>query len=94
MAYHSDQTATAASSPRRLLACTALGLVLTCPGLEAASQPAPLPPISIEGQRPADEQTYKAEQAVSPKYTEPLLDTPQTITVIPTSTPGARSSRR
>ncbi len=31
----------------------------------------------------ADVSDYKAEQVVSPKYTESLLDTPQTITVIP-----------
>ena len=80
-----ERSGPSAASPRRLLACTALGVVLTCPGLEASAQqqPAPLPPISVEGRRPADEQTYKPEQATSPKYTEPLRDTPQTITVVP-----------
>lgn len=74
------------SLPRRLLACSALGAVLACPGLEAAAQQAQeLPTISVEGERPAEEGSYKPEQASSPKYTEPLRDTPQTITVIPES---------
>ena len=83
-----EYQAGSAATPRRLLACTALGMVLSCPGLEAAAQsaqPVPLPQVSVEGQRPADEQSYKPQQAMSPKYTEPLLDTPQTITVVPES---------
>ncbi len=47
-----------------------------------AGQPEPreLPKISVEG---ANTDTYKADQASSLKYTAPLLDTPQTLTVIP-----------
>jgi len=33
----------------------------------------------------ADEESYKTDVASSPKYTQPLRDTPQTITVIPSS---------
>src|SRR5687768_5423698 len=63
-----------------------LGLVLaTLPGLALAAQP--------EGQNASDDQLstvvvtgerqgYKADTASSPKFTQPLLDTPQTITVI------------
>ncbi len=45
------------------------------PGKTGATQ---LGKISVE----ASEGSYKAEQAQSPKYTEPLRDTPQTIQVI------------
>lgn len=82
----SSSTRRAATSPGRLLACTALGLVLACPALEAFAQssaPVQLPPVSVEGQQPADERSYQPQQAASPKYTEPLRDTPQTITVVP-----------
>jgi len=41
-----------------------------------------LPSISVEGQKSAEED-YKVDRLQSPKYTEPLVDTPQTITVIP-----------
>lgn len=45
-----------------------------------SSSPQQLPKISVgaEGQG-----SYKPDLASSPKYTEPLLDTPQTITIIP-----------
>ncbi|HEY1103605.1 MAG TPA: catecholate siderophore receptor Fiu [Burkholderiaceae bacterium] len=50
----------------------------------AQSAPAPqegnaLPTVRVEGQR---EVPYKAEASASPKQTQPLLETPQTITVI------------
>jgi catecholate siderophore receptor len=52
------------------------------PATRARAQDAPvqLPPVNVEAQQPSD---YKAEQSNSPKYTEPLVDTPKTITVIP-----------
>src|SRR3546814_14644732 len=37
-------------------------------------------PISVEGEQPG---SYKVEQPSSPKYTQPLLDTPQSITIVP-----------
>lgn len=40
-----------------------------------------LPTLGVEGQAVAP--TNKPEQAASPKYTAPLRDTPQTITVVP-----------
>ena len=50
------------------------------PHAEAAeSNPQQLPKISVE----ASEDSLKTEVSSSPKYTQPLLDTPQTITVIP-----------
>jgi len=42
----------------------------------------PLPTIGVEADRPAS-QGYQTERASSPKLTEPLRDTPQSITVVP-----------
>jgi len=63
-------------------------LALSCFGALAAAQPA----VAQEEQRSLgsmtvtdtaiDEDTPKRDEAESPKYTRPLLDTPQTITVI------------
>src|SRR5690606_31997544 len=65
-----------------LLACTALGFVLAAESEGARAQTAPtqLSPIAVEGAAPP---AYKVEETSSPKQTAPLLDTPQTITVIP-----------
>lgn len=49
------------------------------PLLAADDQAQTLPKISVD----AEEDSLKAEVASSPKYTQPLLDTPQTIQVIP-----------
>lgn len=43
--------------------------------------PQQLPKISVGAQEA--EEAYKADTPSSPKYTEPLLDTPQSITIIP-----------
>lgn len=48
---------------------------------ETAS-PQQLPKISVDAQQ-QEESSYKADAPSSPKYTEPLLDTPQSITIIP-----------
>lgn len=39
-----------------------------------------LPPVSVEDKA---QQPYKPEKPASPKYTAPLLDVPQTVTIIP-----------
>jgi catecholate siderophore receptor len=49
---------------------------------EAAS-PQQLPKISVGAD--SEEDSYRTQSAASPKYTQPLRDTPQTITVIPQS---------
>ncbi|MBM0108474.1 TonB-dependent siderophore receptor [Steroidobacter sp. S1-65] len=55
-------------------------LQAAAPQLQAAeSKPQQLPKISVK----AEEETLKTEVASSPKYSQPLLDTPQTIQVIP-----------
>jgi catecholate siderophore receptor len=70
---------------RNLRNSSAIGLVLYCagvasPALAAQQGPVQLPAVSVED---TAQQPYKAETAESPKYTAPLLDTPQTVTVIP-----------
>ncbi|MBY0509143.1 MAG: TonB-dependent siderophore receptor [Rhodospirillaceae bacterium] len=58
----------------------ALALCAAAPALAQEKQPMQLPPVSVED---TAQQPYKPETAASPKYTAPLLNTPQTITVIP-----------
>lgn len=50
---------------------------------QAASgdRPVELPSISVEGT--AEEGGYRTDRPSSPKYTEPLRDVPQTITIVP-----------
>lgn len=65
--------------PQRMLA-SALGLAvvsLTTPVL--ANEPVHLDTLNVEGEITR----YQTEQSASPKYTKPLIDTPQTITVVP-----------
>lgn len=49
-------------------------------GAQTAENPATLPTVTVEDTSTAD---YKTEAVSSPKYTQPLLNTPQTITVLP-----------
>lgn len=49
--------------------------------VEGTNAPAVLPDVIVTGQQ--ENPSYKPEAASSPKYTEPLVDVPQTITVIP-----------
>lgn len=59
-------------------------LQTAAPTLHAAeAKPQQLPKISVDAAGDATEDSLKTEFASSPKYTQPLLDTPQTITVIP-----------
>jgi catecholate siderophore receptor len=54
-------------------------LQTAAPAMAADNKPQALPKISVG----ASEDSVKTDVASSPKYTQPLLDTPQTITVIP-----------
>jgi len=71
---------------RALRTSSAIGLVLMCAAASGpvlaqdAKKPMQLPPVSVEDKV---QQPYMPETAASPKYTAPLRDTPQTITVIP-----------
>ncbi|WP_300651461.1 TonB-dependent siderophore receptor [Pseudomonas sp.] len=77
---------TLAGLPQRRLLASAIGLaVASWAGGSLAAQSAERDPlelgsVTVKGQQ---EEGYKVEQASSPKYSAPLLDTPQTITVIP-----------
>jgi catecholate siderophore receptor len=74
---------------RALLATTALALVLACTGAPpvcaqaTGAKPIELPPISVEGAQPSEGTEYKTDAPTLPKLTEPLRDTPQSITVVP-----------
>jgi catecholate siderophore receptor len=73
--------------PRRLLA-SAIGFAvaswagagLAALGNETQNDPVELGSVTVKGQH---DEGYKVDSASSPKYTAPLLDTPQTITVVP-----------
>ncbi|MGH8434592.1 MAG: TonB-dependent receptor [Pseudomonas sp.] len=75
--------------PQPRLLASAIGLAIAsfaCTGLAAESnksQAVELGAVKVEGKQELQEKSYKVEQASSPKYTAPLLDTPQTITVVP-----------
>ncbi len=49
----------------------------------SSNSPQQLPKISVGAD--VEEDTYKTDKAASPKFTQPLRDTPQTIAVIPQS---------
>jgi len=66
---------------RRSPIAAAVVAALHAAAAHAQTEPATqLPRISVEGE--GDEESYKADRAASPKFTEPLLETPQTVTVI------------
>ena len=72
----------------RLLAGTAIGLTLLAVSLSGRAQgkdPAPvvLPPLKVEGQSRDQQSDYKTDRPSLNKLTEPLLDTPQSVTVVP-----------
>lgn len=65
---------------RRLNCSAAVAMAfMAIPGVVFAQQAdTTLPEVKVTGQT----ETYKAEKPSSPKFTQPLVDTPQTITVI------------
>lgn len=78
---------------RHVATSSALGLALTCAALTpaaaqsqtpaATAAPAQLPTISVQGAQQPESRDYKVDRSASPKNTEPLLDTPQSITIVP-----------
>lgn len=66
-----------------IAAAVSLALAGANSAAHAGEEPPPreLPKISVEGSEASS--AYKADEASSFKYTAPLLDTPQTMTVIP-----------
>ncbi|WP_068635924.1 catecholate siderophore receptor Fiu [Thauera butanivorans] len=82
MAHIESQKHTLPQQPR-LHQTTALTLLaLALPGTAAAQQAAQTPTLPKVEVTASGEQTYKADTVSSPKFTQPLVDTPQTITVI------------
>jgi catecholate siderophore receptor len=69
---------------RRLPVAAAVLAALQAAAAHADTEPTAatqLPRVSVEGQGEETE-TYKAERVASPKFMQPLRDTPQTVTVI------------
>ena len=77
MAYiKSRKHAVARAVPPLTAAATLMALSL--PGMAQTTDPATLPPVQVQDSA----ESFKAEAVSSPKFTQPLVDTPQTITVI------------
>ncbi|WP_342246047.1 TonB-dependent receptor [Pseudomonas sp. OTU5201] len=69
--------------PQRAVLATAVGLVTaSSAGLAMAAEQGKLELGTVKIDSKA-EKSYKVEESASSKYTAPLLDTPQTITVVP-----------
>lgn len=66
--------------PQHRLLVTSIGLALASGMVVAQEQAMELDEITIHGQQ---DQSYKVNKATSPKQTTPLLNTPQTINIIP-----------
>src|SRR3990167_9750912 len=77
-----------ANLPQRRLLASAIGLAvaswavagLAAESAEVQGDAVELGSVTVKGQQV---EGYKVDNASSPKYTAPLLDTPQTITVVP-----------
>jgi catecholate siderophore receptor len=82
MNKHSGRKSSRSFNPNKVSSVVLAALALPSIGVAAeqqdASAEATLPTIKVR----ADAQTYKINKVQSPKYTEPLRDTPQTITVL------------
>jgi len=81
MAHITSRKHAARPLPSRLTHTTAaLALMAPALAMAQASEPAAaLPAVKVKA---AAENDYKADKSVSPKLNQPLVDTPQTITVI------------
>ncbi|OEC38589.1 TonB-dependent receptor [Pseudomonas sp. 1D4] len=69
--------------PQRALLASAIGLVSASASglaLAADTNKLELGTVNVDGKA---EKTYKVTESASAKYTAPLLDTPQTVTVVP-----------
>src|SRR6218665_287100 len=81
MAYIVSRKKAAHPLPSRLTHTTA-ALALMAPVLALAQQSEPSSSLSAVKVKATAENDYKADKSSSPKITQPLVDTPQTITVI------------
>ena len=69
---------------RHMPIAAAVFAALQAAAAHADTEPTPtsqLPPISVSGEG-EETNTFKPERVESPKFTQPLRDTPQTVTVI------------
>lgn len=82
MSKHSGRKNSRSFNPNKVSSVVLAALALPSIGVAAEQQDvgseATLPTIKVR----ADAQTYQVKKVQSPKYTEPLRDTPQTITVL------------
>ena len=76
----SDKHNKRAPFPQRRLLASAIGLALASGFAVAQDSTVELDSVTVKGQQ---DQGYKVDKASSPKQTAPLLDTPQTINIIP-----------
>lgn len=66
-------------TPTRLRTALASALLLPAVAAHAQAGGSQLPGLQVDAAR---ESPYKAERSASPKYTQPLVDTPQTLQII------------
>lgn len=78
---HASRPALSTTTLGLTLGGLALGCVTGAPALAQTAAPTQLPAISIEGATPTD--GYKVDNSASVKRPVPILDTPQSITVVP-----------
>ncbi|WP_044872129.1 TonB-dependent siderophore receptor [Pseudomonas sp. LFM046] len=70
--------------PQRALLASAIGLAtVSTTGLAIAAEQGKLELGTVNVDGKSSEKSYKVEESASAKFTAPLLDTPQTITVVP-----------
>ncbi|WP_341676908.1 catecholate siderophore receptor Fiu [Niveibacterium sp. SC-1] len=79
MAYIKSRKRPLTSQPRLHAAAAALALAMPAAAQAQATKEQQLPEVKVQASK---ETSYKADTLSSPKFTEPLVDTPQTITVI------------
>ena len=67
---------------RRVTASLAVAACAAPLSVQAAEPKTELPTVTVQAEKSSENLGYKAETLSSPKYTAPLLDTPQTVNII------------
>lgn len=67
---------------RRVTASLAVAACAAPLSVQAAEPKTELPTVTVQAEKSSENSGYKAETLSSPKYTAPLLDTPQTVNII------------
>ncbi|MEO8064186.1 MAG: catecholate siderophore receptor Fiu [Pseudomonadota bacterium] len=68
------------SSPRRIAVAVSLVLAAAAAHAQTADEPKTLPKVSVQAAE--EEPTPKVDRLSSPKFTQALIDTPQTISIV------------